>query len=154
MLKTRMGMTLDQEILYRKFLPSRPPDHGFRDLDPLLIRECDGEREGFPWSHRQIPRETPPRTGQIPHSAVALKWPSVIRDGALHAEATVGTNGEGHGGLAGRRIVGGETIKPQGTWFCVSLILHDTECHFCSAYLFRLVALAYCHEALKGVTVL
>jgi hypothetical protein len=31
----------------------------------------------------------------------------IVRDGVLHREAPVGTNREGHGGLAGRRIVGG-----------------------------------------------
>lgn len=29
------------------------------DLDTLLIRERDGQREGFPWRHRQITGETP-----------------------------------------------------------------------------------------------
>ncbi len=37
-----------------------------------------------------------------------------MRDGAVHGEATVGMEGEGHSGLAGRRIVGGLLIKVQG----------------------------------------
>ena len=32
---------------------------------------------------------------------MAFEWFSVIRDGALHGEATVGTKREGLGGLAG-----------------------------------------------------
>jgi hypothetical protein len=35
-----------------------------------------------------------------------LEGTSVIGDGALHREALVGTNREGHGSLAGRRILG------------------------------------------------
>jgi len=37
-----------------------------------------------------------------------------VRDGAVHGEAAVGMEGEGHSGLAGRRIVGGLLIKVQG----------------------------------------
>jgi hypothetical protein len=40
-------------------------------------------------------------------SALTSEWPRVVRDGALHGGATIGTNREGHGGLAGRRIIGG-----------------------------------------------
>ena len=29
------------------------------DRDTFLIRERDGQREGFPWTHRQITGETP-----------------------------------------------------------------------------------------------
>jgi hypothetical protein len=43
MLKPRMGVSLNDNILHRELLPPRPPDHGFRDLDALLIRERDGE---------------------------------------------------------------------------------------------------------------
>lgn len=39
---------------------------------------------------------------------LALERASGIRDGALHRKATVGANREGHGRLAGWRIVGGE----------------------------------------------
>jgi hypothetical protein len=52
MLKPRMGMSLDYNILNRKILSFRPLDHGFKDFYPLLIRERDRKREGFPWSHR------------------------------------------------------------------------------------------------------
>ena len=47
-----MGVGLDHDILHGKILPSRPLDHGFRDFYPLLIRERDRKREGFPWSNR------------------------------------------------------------------------------------------------------
>jgi hypothetical protein len=47
-----------------------------------------------------------------------------VRDGAVHGEATEGMEGEGHSGLAGRRIVGGLLIKVQGPqagkWLCFS----------------------------------
>ena len=74
----------------------------------------DGQREGFPWSHGQIARESPPSTREIPHGALALEGPRVVRDGALHGKATEGANREGHGGLAGRRIVGGQRSRMQG----------------------------------------
>ena len=37
----------------------------------------------------------------------------VVRHTTLHGEATVGTNREGHGNLAGRRVVGGWRKKMQ-----------------------------------------
>jgi len=43
-----MGVLLNHHILHRKLFPSRPPDHGLRHFDVLLIRERDGERDGFP----------------------------------------------------------------------------------------------------------
>ena len=39
----------------------------------------------------------------------------MVRDGAMHGEALVETKREGHGSLAGRRIVGGMRIKVQGS---------------------------------------
>jgi hypothetical protein len=54
MLKPGFGMWLDRDILNRELLPSRPPHNGFRDLDVLLIRKCNGERERFPLSHGQV----------------------------------------------------------------------------------------------------
>src|SRR5713101_4078089 len=114
MLEPGASVWLDCKILHRKLLAPRPPDYGFGDLDALLIRECDGERDGFPWSHRQIPRESPAGTGEIPDCAVPVEGTSVVRDSALHGEATVGPNREGHGGLAGRRIVGGMLKGAQG----------------------------------------
>ena len=38
----------------------------------------------------------------------------MVRDGAMHGEALVETKREGHGSLAGRRIVGGMRTKAQG----------------------------------------
>ena len=58
----------------------------------LLIRQGDGQREGFPWTHGQITRESSPGTGEIPDRALALEWPSVVRHRELYGEATVGTN--------------------------------------------------------------
>ena len=37
----------------------------------------------------------------------------VVRDSALHVKATVGTNRDGHRGLAERRIVGGRRTRAQ-----------------------------------------
>jgi len=42
-----------------------------------------------------------------------MEWTSMVRDGAVHGEALVETNREGHGRLAGRRIVGGMRTKEQ-----------------------------------------
>jgi hypothetical protein len=42
-----------------------------------------------------------------------LEWPGIVGDGALNRESTVGTNGEGHGDLARRGIVGGEQRTTQ-----------------------------------------
>ena len=89
MLKPRMGVSLDRHILHRKLLPPRPPDHGFRDLDALLIQKRDGQQDGISWSHEQIARETPAGTGEIPDRALSLTWPRVVRDGALHSKASV-----------------------------------------------------------------
>jgi hypothetical protein len=63
MLEPSLGVHLNHHSLYSKLPPSRPSHHGFRNLDPLLIRKRDREREGFPWPHGQITRESLPRTG-------------------------------------------------------------------------------------------
>jgi len=62
MIEPSLGVHLNQHSLYSNLPPSRPSHHGFRNLDPLLIRKRDREREGFPWSHRQITRESSPGT--------------------------------------------------------------------------------------------
>ena len=51
-------------------------------------------------------------------------WGVVVRDGAMHREATGGANQEGHGGLAGRRIVGeGQSNRKAGHKEMVILIV-------------------------------
>ena len=75
-----------------------------RTSRPVLLFGRDGQREGSPWSHGQIARETPVGTGEIPDCALALEGGRVVCNRALDRQATVGTNGEGHRGLAGRRI--------------------------------------------------
>jgi hypothetical protein len=105
--KSGASVPIDCKILYRELLPSRPPHDRFGDLDTLLIRQRNGQRQRFPWSHRQIPGKSPAGTGKIPHGALPLEWPGIVGDGALNRESTVGTNGEGHRGLATRHIVGG-----------------------------------------------
>jgi len=108
MLESGASVRLDCKVLYRELLPSRPSHHRFKHFNPLFIRERDGQREGFPWLHGQIPRESPAGAGEIPDCAVSVKGARVVGDGALQREAAVGTNGEGHEGLAGRRIVEGD----------------------------------------------
>ena len=54
MLKPHMVVLLNQNILHGELLPSRPAHHRFRDLDALLIRQRDRQRERFPWSHGEI----------------------------------------------------------------------------------------------------
>lgn len=46
--ESSVGVWIDCEILHRKLLPSRPPYQCLMDLYALLIRERDGQREGFP----------------------------------------------------------------------------------------------------------
>ena len=67
----------------------------------MLIRQRDGQRERFPWSHGQITRESSAGTGEVPDRALSLERTRVVRDSALHGEALVETKREGHGGLAG-----------------------------------------------------
>ena len=50
---------------------------------------------------RQIDRETPARTREVPDGALTLGQTSVVRDGALHKEAAVGAKHEGRRRLAG-----------------------------------------------------
>ncbi len=52
MLKPHMVVLLNQNILHGELLPSRPAHHRFRDLDALLIRQRNRQRERFPWSQR------------------------------------------------------------------------------------------------------
>ena len=84
----------------RALLSSRPSNHRFRDLNAWLIRKRDRERKGFPRSHRQISGESPPSIREIPDGTLALEGSRVVCGGALHAEAGVGTNREGHECLA------------------------------------------------------
>ena len=113
MLKPHMVVLLNQNILHGERLSPRPPHDGFRYFYSLFIGQRDGQREGSPWSHGQIARKSPARTRQIPDRAMALEWSSVVRDSAVHGEALVETDREGHGSLAGRRIVGGMFGKAQ-----------------------------------------
>jgi len=84
---------------------SRPPHHGFRDFDALLIRKSDSKREEFSWSHGQIAGKAAAGTREVPDNALALEWSSVVCDRALHGKAAKGTNREGHRHLAGRRVL-------------------------------------------------
>jgi hypothetical protein len=49
----------------------------------LLIRERDGQREGFPWTHGKITRESPPGT-------LSLEWARVVCNGALQGKRRKG----------------------------------------------------------------
>ena len=113
MLEPGASAWIDCKILHLKLLSSRPPHHGFRNLDPLLIRQRDGQREGSSWPHGQIIGESPAGTRDVPHDALALERPGVIRGRALHGETAEGSNREGHSGLAGRPIVGETRTKAQ-----------------------------------------
>jgi len=73
-----------------------------------------GLRKAQGGPHRQIPRETPAGTREVPHGAVALKVATLVRDGATHRKATEGANQEGHRGLTGGAHSRRGTIKPQG----------------------------------------
>ena len=57
--------------------------------------------------HGEITRGALASTGKVPDDASAFERASVVRDGALHGKARVGTKRQGHGNLAGRHIVGG-----------------------------------------------
>ncbi len=112
--EAELGCAVQLPYSPRKLLPPRPPDHGFRDLAVLLIRQGDCQQEGFPWSHWQVSRDPPAGTREIPDYALASKGTSVLRNGALHRKAAVGTNREKHGSFTGRRIVGGWRRETQG----------------------------------------
>jgi len=103
-----MVVLLNQNILHGELLSPRPPHDGFRYFYSLFIGQRDGQRECFPWSHGQITGEAPPGKGEIPHGAVALEWPCVVRDSALHGEATVRTKREKKrvSGTISRRVAG------------------------------------------------
>ena len=45
------------------------------------------------------------------HGASSPEWPHVVRDGAVHGEATVGANQEGHESIAEKAILGGMRIN-------------------------------------------
>jgi hypothetical protein len=96
MLQPSVRVRLNRDILHRKLLSPRPPHHRFRHFDTLFIRERDREREDFPWSHGQVTGKSPAGRGEIPDRALTLEWSSVVRDSALHGEATVGTKRKGH----------------------------------------------------------
>jgi hypothetical protein len=46
----------------------------------------------------------------MPDSALAFKVATLVRDGTTHRKATGWANQEGHGDVAGRRLVGGVVI--------------------------------------------
>jgi hypothetical protein len=64
-------------ILHRKLLPPRPADDRLRHLDALLIRERDGQREGFPWTHGKITREPPPVQREVSRGACPWNGPAL-----------------------------------------------------------------------------
>lgn len=68
-----MCVRLDGDILNRKLLTPQPSHDGLRYFYPLLIGQCDGHRERFPWSHGQIAGETSGGTQEIQDCALALK---------------------------------------------------------------------------------
>ena len=64
--------------------------------------------------YRKIARVRPATTGEIPDRALTLEQTGVVCDGALHGEATVGTNRDGRGSFAERRNRGGMRTAAQG----------------------------------------
>ena len=59
-----------------------------------------------------LPRDAPSARG-IPDGSLSSEWPCVLGDGALHREATVRANQEGHASLAGRLILGSYARRPK-----------------------------------------
>ena len=55
-----MVVLLNQKILHGELLSPRPPHDGFRYDDPLLIRERDSQREGFPGRIGRSPESRQP----------------------------------------------------------------------------------------------
>lgn len=97
-----------------RFSTARPPHDVLWYFYRLFIQECDRERQGFPWTHGQIIRESPAGPGEIPDRALALERASVVGGGALNRNATVGANGEGHRQSRREAYSRQGTIKPQG----------------------------------------
>ena len=100
MLETGLCAWPNRTIFDRKLLPHRPADNGFMHCDPILIRKRDGQRKGFPWSQKQITRESSPSTQEVPHGALVLEWSRVVCDSPVHREATIGAQHEGYRSLA------------------------------------------------------
>jgi hypothetical protein len=80
----------------------------FGHFDALFVRQRDGQRECITRTYGQITRESPAGTRNIPHAALVLEWPWVVRDGALHGEAMVGMDRERQECLAETSTVGGD----------------------------------------------
>ena len=76
MLKPHMVVLLNQNILHGELLSPRPPHDGFRYFYSLIIGQSDGQREGFPWSHGQVSRESPGDTREIPDGALSSNGPA------------------------------------------------------------------------------
>ena len=102
MLQASKRVRLNCHILRRKLLPFRRPHHSIRDLEALLFRRGDRERERLSWLHGQVTRESPAGTREVPNGALPLDWSSVVRDRAVRGDATERANGEGNRSLAGR----------------------------------------------------
>jgi hypothetical protein len=82
---------------------SCPRDHRntIRDLDALLIWTRDSQREGFPWSHGQIPSESPAGTREIPDGALAWKEPALYVIDQCTGKRRLGRIEKGVGALQG-----------------------------------------------------
>ena len=72
------------------------------------------ERTHFPNPQQQIARPSPACEGEIAYGAMALKLAALVGHRAPDRNAAVGTNREGHRGLAGRPILGGMQIRRKG----------------------------------------
>ena len=101
MTQTSLRMFRRLNRLDPKLLMTRPTYDRFENFNSLLIRKRHGERQRFAWSHGEIAGESPAGAGEVPDRAMALEWPVVIGDSALHGEAAEGTKYEGHESLSG-----------------------------------------------------
>jgi len=57
MLEPDASVRPSPEILNGKLLSCRPASNSFGNLNALLIRQRDGQRKNFAWTHGQIARD-------------------------------------------------------------------------------------------------
>ena len=88
-------------------LTTGPSDYGMRNMNLLLVGKMHGQREHFARCHEEISALSPTTPREVPDNASAMEWSRAVGHRAINREATEGAKRNGHGGLAGRHILGG-----------------------------------------------
>ena len=101
MFEPSLGVRLNHHSLYGKLPPSRPPNDGFRDLARCSFGRVMVSERVSPGRMGKSPESRYPEQDRF--HTIPCPWtrPAWCVDGAAHREAPLGTNREGHRGLAG-----------------------------------------------------